>query len=99
MVGVADNVARLSGQSIRNWKAILTSNGDMLSGVSIQHRIFHRYSVDSLSSLPFIIILIPLSLALNSTSYGYLILKETPINHLLHVDDMKLYGMDFSVYL
>ena len=49
-------------------------------------------SVDSLSPLLFIIILIPLSLALNSTSYGYLILKETPINHLLHVDDMKLYG-------
>ena len=49
-------------------------------------------SVDSLSPLLFIIILIPLSLAVNSTSYGYLILKETPINHLLHVDDMKLYG-------
>ena len=49
-------------------------------------------SVDLLSPLLLIIILIPLSLALNSTSYGYLILKETPNNHLLHVDDMNLYG-------
>ena len=31
-------------------------------------------------------------MALNSTNYGYLLPKETPINHLLFIDDLKLYG-------
>ena len=39
-----------------------------------------------------IIILIPLSMTLNSTNYGYVLQKETPINHLLIMDDLKLYG-------
>ena len=30
MVGVADNIHPLLGQSMRNWKRVLTSNGDIL---------------------------------------------------------------------
>ena len=29
---------------------------------------------------------------LNSTNYGYLLSKETPINDLLLMDDLKLFG-------
>ena len=47
---------------------------------------------DSLPPLIFIIIPIPLSLTLNSTNYGYLPSKETPIYHLLFMDDRTLYG-------
>ena len=85
MVGVADNICRLLGQSIRNWKKALTSNRDTLGEVSIQRGIFQG----DLSPLLFIIILIPLRMTLNSTDYGYLLLKETPINHLLFIDDMN----------
>ena len=28
MVGVADNIRRLLGQSMRKWKTVLTSNGN-----------------------------------------------------------------------
>ena len=75
--------------SICNWKTVLTSNGDTLGKVSIQRGIFQG---DLLSPLLFIIILISISLTLNKTNYGYPLSKETPINHLLFMDDLKLYG-------
>ena len=31
-------------------------------------------------------------MTLNSNNYGYVLSKETPINHLLFMDDLKLYG-------
>ena len=40
MVGVADNIHQLLGQSMRNWKTVFTSNGDTLGEVSIQRGIF-----------------------------------------------------------
>ena len=45
-----------------------------------------------MSPLLFIVILIPLSITLNGAGYGYLLLKETPINHLFLMDDLKLHG-------
>ena len=84
MVGVAENIRRLLDQRMSNWKTVLTSNE-----VSIQRGILQG---DSLSPLLFIIILIPLSMTLNSTNYGYLLSKETSFNHLLFMDDLKLYG-------
>ena len=87
IVGVADNINQLLGQSISKWKTVLPSNGDTLRKIFIQSRIFQG---DSLSSLLLIIILIPLSM--NSTNYGYLLSKETPINQLLFMDDLKIYS-------
>ena len=74
---------------MHNWKIVLTSNGDTLGEISTQHRIFQGHSF---FPLLFIIIFISLSKTLNSTNYGYLLLKETPINHLLFMDDLKLHG-------
>ena len=34
----------------------------------------------------------PLSIELNKTKYGYQLDKQTKINHLFYVDDLKLYG-------
>ena len=48
---------------------------------------------DSLSPLLFCISLIPLSLELNSSSYGYKIRTEW-ITHLFFKDDLKLYAKD-----
>ena len=62
----------------------LISNGDTLDEASIQCGIFQR---DLFSPLPFIIIL----LSINSTNYGNLLSKETPIDHILLMDDLKLY--------
>ena len=66
---------------MRNWKTVFTSNEDIF----IQRGIFQG---ESLSPLVFIIILIPLSMILNSTNYGCLLSKETPINNLLFMDDL-----------
>ena len=73
---------------MRNWKREFTSNGDILGEVSIQRG---KFQGDSLSPLLFIIILMLLSMTLNKTNYGYLLLIETPINHLLFIDDLKFY--------
>ena len=73
---------------MRNWKRVPTSNGDKLGEVSIQRGIFQD---DSLSPLLSIIILMPLSMTLNNTNYGYLLSKEAPINHVLFMDDLKFY--------
>ena len=37
---MADNTRRLLGQSMRNWKTVLTSKGDTLGEVSIQRGLF-----------------------------------------------------------
>ena len=73
---------------MRNWKRVPTANGDTLGEVSIQRGIFQD---GSLSPLLFIIILMPLSMTLNNTDYGYLLSKETPIDHVLFMDDLKFY--------
>ena len=51
---------------------------------------------DSLSPLLFTMSLNPLSMELNQTKYGYQLDKQTKINHLLYVDDLKLYGTNDS---
>ena len=71
IVGVADNIHRLLGQSMCNSKAVLTSNGYTLGQVSIQHGIFQG---NSLFPFLFIIILISLSMTLNSTNYKCLLI-------------------------
>ena len=67
--GMAGKIFWLLDQSMRNWKRLLTSNGDTLGEVSIQLGIFQG---DSFSALLFIIILMLLSMTLNDTNYGYL---------------------------
>ena len=42
IVGVAENIRRLLGQSIHNWKTIFASNDDTLSEVSMERPIFQE---------------------------------------------------------
>ena len=89
MVGIADNILSLLECSMPQWKTQLTCNGDMLGEVKIKRGIFQG---DSFSPLLFIIVLIPLSLILNETQIGYNIAGHDKINHLLFMDDLKLYA-------
>ena len=90
LVNVADNVRCLLSNSMKNWKVELTVDKEKLGEVSIRRGIFQG---DSLSPLLFIIVLIPLSIILRQTNYGYYMSKESlPINHLLFMDDLKLYS-------
>ena len=87
---VADNIQTLLRNSMKTWQTELTSGGTSLGNVNIKRGIFQG---DSLSPLLFIICLIPMTLILRKVKAGYELGKESlSINHLLFMDDLKVYG-------
>lgn len=71
------------------WKTQLVGGRDVLGTVDIKRGIFQG---DSLSPLLFVMIMIPLSQRLEAMQ-GYKLKHETrSINHLLFMDDLKLYA-------
>ena len=90
MVGVADAVKRLLGESMKTWRTNLTANDDNLGKVCIRRGIFQG---DSLSPLLFVLAMMPLSMILRKVSAGYVMKKDgCKINHLLFMDDLKLFA-------
>ena len=89
MIGVADNIVKQLEKSMPSWKTQLTASGELLGEIDINRGIFQG---DSLSPLLFVIVLIPLSIILNDTDLGYKIENHGKINHLLFMDDLKLYA-------
>ena len=83
--------------SMRQWKTnmvLVHESGVLETGpISIKRGIFQG---DSLSALLFTMSLDPLSRELQKTGYGYQLDKQTKINHLFYVDDLKLYGTSDS---
>lgn len=83
--------------TMRSWKTSINlntpSNTITTEEIPIRRGIFQG---DSLSALWFCLCLNPLSNTLNETSYGYNIKHEKEskhkINHLLYMDDIKLYA-------
>ena len=66
------------------------SGSDVLGTVDIKRGIFQG---DSLSPLLFVMIMIPLSQQLNAVNIGYKLRNtDRSINHLLFMDDLKLYA-------
>ena len=90
MCGVADNIRVLIERSMEKWETKLTSGGAELGKVKIRRGTFQG---DSLSPLLFLLSVIPLSLVLRKVKAGYDLGKnQGVINHLLFMDDLKLYG-------
>ena len=88
--GVADNMQKVLTNSMERWKTELTSGGEKLGTVRIRRGIFQG---DSLSPLLFVLVLIPMSLVLRDVKAGYnLGERRGKVNHLLFMDDLKLYG-------
>ena len=88
--GIADNVIRLLRQSMSYWKTKLFANGTFLGTVKIKRGIFQG---DAFSPLLFVIALIPLTYILRETNMGYQLKKGgSNINHMLFMDDMKIFG-------
>ena len=77
---------------MKEWKTNLYLNysegSHICENIKIKCGIFQG---GSLSCLLFCLVLVPLFYELNNTEYGCDIYKEK-INHLLYVDDLKLYG-------
>ena len=90
MFGIADNVVELLSESMNNWRTTIFSGGKQLGTVEIKRGIFQG---DAFSPLLFVIALIPLSMALRESGMGYKLGKTGPtINHLLFMDDIKLFA-------
>ena len=90
MFGLADNMCNLLSQSMNHWKTVLTAGDQTLGTVDIKRGIFQG---DSLSPLLFIMIMTPLSMILKDESKGYKLGHSgNLVNHLLFMDDLKLYG-------
>ena len=88
MFHIADNIIAFLELSMKSWQTLLVLDQEMVGFVIIKCGIFQG---DSLSPLLFILCLIPLSHLLNESVFGFKIGKEI-INHLLYMDDLKLYG-------
>ena len=83
-------MSELLGKSMKQWKLSLTSNGNELGDVKVNRGIFQG---DSLSPLLFVVCMIPISLVLRKVKAVYEWgRKEFSVNHLLYMDDIKLYG-------
>ncbi|MEO0683920.1 MAG: reverse transcriptase family protein [Cyanobacteria bacterium J06649_11] len=87
---IAGNIERLIKSSMSSWQTNLTCNGEDLGPVNINRGIFQG---DSLSPLIFVMIMVPLTLLLRKEKMGiyYSEINEF-INHLLFMDDLKLYA-------
>ena len=90
MVGIAENIRSLVENNMKLWRTQLTAGGATLGTVHIRRGIFQG---DSLSPLLFIIAMMPLTKILRRHTAGYSLGKnEAKLNHLLFMDDLKLYG-------
>ena len=90
MFGIAGNVRGFLQRSMVQWKLSLTSNGEELGDVDVKRGIFKG---DSSSPLLFVLSMIPLSSLLRKVNVFYEWgKKEYKLNHLLFMDDLKLYS-------
>ena len=90
MFGIAENLKTFLQKSIQQWRLSLTSSGDDLGEVNVKRGIFQG---DSLSPLLFVLCMVPLSLILKKVNACYKWgKKEYKVNHLLFMDDLKLYA-------
>ena len=88
--GAEDNTINFLKNTMANWNTILTCSGKRLAQVKIKRGIFQG---DSLSPLLFIIAMMPMTRALEKLESGYQLKKGGQrINHLMYMDDIKLFG-------
>ena len=90
LYGAATNIIDFIKGTMQNWKTILTAGGKTLAEVQIKRGIFQG---DALSPLLFVLSMIPMTKVLNKmTSNGYQLERGVTINHLMFMDDIKLFG-------
>ena len=90
MFGIAENLRTFLQKSMQQWRLSLTANGEDLGEVNVKRRIFQG---DNLSPLLFVLkmVLLPLILKKVNACYKWG-KKEYKLNHLLFMDDLKLYA-------
>ena len=89
LVQVSDNILEFAKRSMANWQRELTSCEESLANVNIRREIFQG---DILSSLLFMIYIIPLTHLLRKAKTRSILGGGEKMNHLLFMGDFKLYG-------
>ena len=90
MFGIAENLRTFLQKSMQQWRLSLTANGEDLGEVNVKRGIFQG---GSLSPLLFGLSMVPWSLILKKENACYKWgKKEYKLNHLLFMDDLKLYA-------
>ena len=90
MFGIAENLRTFLQKIMQQWRLSLTANGEDLGEVNVKRRIFQG---DSQSPLLFVLSMVPFSLILKKVNACYKWgKKEYELNHLLFMDDLKLYA-------
>ena len=90
MVGVSEQIKYFLSESMKAWRVDLTCNNQSLGEVDLEQGIFQG---DSLSPLLFVLSLIPFTVILRKTESAYQFSSnKEKINHLLFMDDLKLYA-------
>ena len=87
--GLSKKLITFLQSTMKNWRVKLTCNNENLGEVEIKRGIFQE---DSLSPLLFVIAFIPLTQILKATRHCYSFANKKKINHLLYMDDFKLYA-------
>ena len=86
---VAENVVDFISRSMKGWNVGLMSCGEFLGKVDIRRGIFQG---DGLSPLLFVICMRRLTEILRKVPMGYTLKCGEKLNHLLFMDDLKIYG-------
>ena len=90
MVGLGDNIMGLIKKGMNKWNTNFYADGKLFGSVPIRRGIFQG---DSFSPLLFVITLLPLTQILKESGMWYqLENNEAKVNHLLFMDDLRLYG-------
>ena len=89
-LGSSDNIQLFLENTMNTWRVELTCANQQLEEVNIKRGIFQG---DALSPLLFVVAMIPLTHVLRKIKSGYEFTKsKKKINHLLYMDDLKLYA-------
>ena len=89
MMGIANNVVIFLGKTMKYWRVELTCGSETLGEVPKKRKVFQG---DKLLPLLFVITLIPLTHIMRTANPGYEFRTGETINHLLFLDDIKLYS-------
>ena len=93
LVQVSENIVEFIRKSMKNWITNLTSCGEYLVNIDIRRGIFQE---DSLSTLLFVLCMIPLTQILRKLKSGYTLKNEETLNHILFMDDLKIFAKSDS---
>ena len=80
--------------AMKKWRVELTAGGKSLAEVKIQRGIFQG---DALSPLLFVTVMMPLNHIIRKHTGAYKLYKlQEKINHIMYIDDIKLFAKNKS---